>query len=112
MSVELGILFAAIACIIGILTFFGGRHSAAKNEGEQKGWIKTSLENITVDIKEIKSDLRASTLDTMSAVRREEESRRAAIQKEEDDRREADRRLHARIDEHVSNFHSVKGNEV
>lgn len=64
MSIELGLLFAAIACIIGVAGFFGGRQSAAKNDGERWGAftaeLKTDVAHIKDDISEIKAQVKIS----------------------------------------------------
>ncbi len=94
MTVEMGLLFAAVACAIGVAGFFGGRESAAKNEGHTWGSftaeIKTGIEYIKSDIGEIKESIRVNDLEIKDSIRR----------------------IHARIDDHEKNYHSIRGRSL
>lgn len=83
MTIEIGLLFGAIACIIGLAGFFGGRQSAAKNDGERWGRLEANLDFIQKDLKEIKSTNAENAKST----------------------RESLRRVHERIDNHLKNDH-------
>lgn len=92
MTIELGLLLALVAGILGLATFFIGRQSAAKKDGQEWGTfqaeLKKDVEYIKRDVGEIKNSMGDNYKIAMSA-----------IQKEENDRKESDRRIHERIDE-------------
>jgi hypothetical protein len=98
MSIEIGLLVALAGAGISAATFFIGRQTTAKKEGEAQGFIKLSLERLTADVKEIKEDLRRNQQATIDLIHKEEISRI-----------DADKRLHSRIDEHIAMFHMRKG---
>lgn len=58
MTIEIGLLFGAIACAIGIAAFFGGKQSAAKTDGQAWGEIKTDVKYIRDGMGEIKAEVR------------------------------------------------------
>jgi hypothetical protein len=88
MAIEMGLLFAAVACAIGVAGYLSGKQNAAKNDGHSWGAftaeIKTDIEYIKSDIGEIK----------------------ASIRENDHELKESIRRVHARIDEHERHFHS------
>lgn len=88
MSVEIGLLLAVIAGIIGIATFFIGRQTAAKNSGEEWGSFKAELKT---DIGYIKRDVS----EIKSSVGENNQELRASI-----------RRLHERMDTHERDYHN------
>lgn len=75
MTIELTVLIAVIGCGLSIGTFFIGRVTAAKNNGQQTGqvltelgYIKKGIDGLERDIKEIKRqytdlDVRVSKLE-------------------------------------------------
>ena len=87
-------LIASSSCAVGLATFFIGRHGAAKKEGEWRGELKATMSTLLKDVEEIKRDVKDSNLATKSM-----------LQKEEEARTESDRRIHARIDEHILKYH-------
>ena len=99
MDVE--IIVGLVGVAIAIATFFIGRTTAAHSSGREIGEIKSTLEHIKLDLKyftrEMKKEFSESKSELKNSIRREEESRI-----------EADRRIHARIDEHIATFHSNK----
>jgi K+/H+ antiporter YhaU regulatory subunit KhtT len=54
MKVELDVLFAIIALAISVGSFFIGRKTAAKNEGQESGTIMSELGYIKSGIEDIK----------------------------------------------------------
>lgn len=75
MTIELTVLIAVIGCGLSVGTFFIGRVTAAKNNGQQTGqvltelgYIKKGIDGLERDIKEIKRqytdlDVRVSKLE-------------------------------------------------
>lgn len=100
MSIETGLLFGAIACILGLAGFFGGKQTAAKKDGHEWGAfqaeLRTDISYIKRDVGDIKVSVADSRNDTM-----------AAIAKEGDSRRDSIRRLHEKIDDHLIAYHNV-----
>ena len=92
---ESGLPYAFIGGIICIMTFFIGRMTAAKNDGERWGKLEAILERNGKDIERLGEKLDKFT----------EESNRAnsELAKRFD---ESVRRLHARMDEHIATFHN------
>lgn len=97
MTIETGLLFGAIACILGVAGFFGGRMSAAKNDGEWKGHLDTNLQYIQNDLKEIKADMKANKSTTEESLER--------LRKEFKD---SVRRVHDRLDDHLRDQHNLE----
>lgn len=62
MTIEIGLIFALVGCIIGVITFFVGRQSAAKKDGEQWGSftseIRGDISNIKDNVSEIKAQVK------------------------------------------------------
>lgn len=100
MTIELGLLFAAIACIIGVSTFMAGKQSSAKKDGHEWGAfqaeLRTDIGYIKRDVSEIKVSVSDSRNDTMAAITSEGEHRRDSI-----------RRLHEKFDAHLVTFHNA-----
>lgn len=101
MTIELGLLFAAIACIIGVAGFFGGRTASAKKDGEHWGKfeaeLKTDITYIKRDVGEIKMSVNDSSKVTM-----------AAIEKERADRKESIQKIHEEFEKHLRLYHGVQ----
>lgn len=89
MTVEIGLLFAAIACIIGIVGFFGGRQTAAKKDGQEWGSFQAELKK---DIEYIKRDIELIKM----SFNEDSKELKASI-----------RRVHKRIDDHMRNDHKM-----
>lgn len=98
MSVELGIIFAFIACVIGVATFFIGRQTAAKNEGKAEG---SSFTGVLKDIEYMKVDI-SKILDKLDKLDNNYNQGFKDIKK---DVSESVRRLHERIDAHLREDH-------
>lgn len=81
---EIGLIFTIIAGIIGIITFFIGRQSAAKNDGQEWGELKSDIRHIKGDIEEIKGTVGDSNRSLKESIRR----------------------LHKRIDDHERDYHN------
>lgn len=62
--------WVVIAGIIGIATFFIGRTTAAKNDGERWGELKADIRHMKDDISEIKVSLEKNSKDTKESIRR------------------------------------------
>lgn len=82
---ESGLTWAVITGIICIATFFVGRTSAAKNDGERWGTLTADIRHMKDDISDIKVSLEKNTRDTKESIRR----------------------IHERIDEHLRREHSM-----
>lgn len=106
MTIEIGIVFAAIACIIGVAGYIGGKQTGAKKDGTEWGELKSDISHIQKDIEEIKisylRDLREVKEDIKEETRaREESSRRLHIRADglaED--------INLKMQEHIKNFHN------
>jgi len=100
MTIEFGLIAALIGCIIGVITFFVGRQSAAKKDGQEWGAfqaeLKTDISYIKRDVSEIKVSVADSKNDTMAAIVKEGDNRRISI-----------RRLHEKFDDHLVKYHNV-----
>lgn len=96
MTIETGLLFAAIACALGIAGFFGGKQSSAKNDGVWKGQLDTNVEYIRDDLKEIKATMSATKAFTDESIERMREDYKDSV-----------RRVHDRLDDHLRNEHSM-----
>jgi hypothetical protein len=87
MAIEMGLLFAAAACAVGVAGYLSGKQNAAKNDGQSWGAftaeIKTDIEYIKSDIGEIKASVRDNDRELRDSIRR----------------------IHARIDAHEKHFH-------
>ena len=93
---ESGLPYAFIGGIMCIMTFFIGRITAAKSDGERWGKLEAILERNGKDIEKLGEKLDKFT----------EESNRAnsELAKRFD---ESIRRLHARLDEHLRHDHKI-----
>lgn len=85
MTLELTLIFAAIACIIGVSSFVGGKQSASKNDGERWGKLEATLQYMQSDLSEIKTTMSDNAKNTRDSLRR----------------------LHERIDNHLRNDHGM-----
>lgn len=86
MTIETGILLAVCSLAIAAATFFIGRTSAAKQEGETMATMRTDILYIKDSLKEIKDGLRAGDQEHSASIRR----------------------VHDRIDEHLRSEHNMK----
>ena len=84
MTIESGLFFGSVSCIIGIITFYLGRQSIAKKDGEEWGVLKSDINHIKIDIEEIKGDVKDSNHNLKDSIRR----------------------LHKRIDGHERDYHN------
>jgi len=68
MSLELYILFGVAALAIAVATYFGGKHSAAKEKahqaGETIGSMKATLEHVKTAVDRMGDDLRQAATKT------------------------------------------------
>ena len=85
MTIELGLLIAVVGGAIGVSTFFIGRQSAAKSEGERWGKMESALEHIQRDILEVKELAAGNSRNTKEAIRR----------------------VHERVDSHLRDDHGA-----
>lgn len=86
MTIEIGLLVALVAGIIGFATFFLGRQSAAKNDGERWGKLEATLQHMQDDLREIKNTMAENAKSTKESLRR----------------------VHDRIDNHLREQHSME----
>ena len=56
-NVEITVLISVLGLVASIATFFFGRLTAAKNQGEQSGIIITEVRQVAKDVRDIKEDL-------------------------------------------------------
>lgn len=74
MTIEIGLLIALVGGIIGVATFFIGRQTAAKKDGEQwgefKAELKTDITYIKRDVGEIKSSVNDNSRENRESIRR------------------------------------------
>lgn len=91
---DTSILIAIIGCALAILTFYLGRMSAAKNDGEEWGELRTDLKYMKSEMSDIKKMLETTQAHTNEAIDK--------MQKETKD---SLRRIHDRIDEHLRSDH-------
>jgi hypothetical protein len=70
MTIEAGLLLAGSAGLIGLATFYIGRQSAAKKEGERWGKIEVSLQHMQRDILEVKELVAENARGYKNAIRR------------------------------------------
>jgi len=73
MTIEAGLLLAASAGLIGLSTFYIGRQSAAKKEGERWGKIEATLQHMQRDIAELKESLSGNARESKGTIRRAHE---------------------------------------
>jgi len=64
---EIGTFFTIIGGIIGVVMFFIGRQSAAKNEGISKGRLLGDIEYIRASIDELKNEFRLANIPGLRA---------------------------------------------
>lgn len=65
MTIEIGILFGLIACIIAVATFYIGRQSSAKISGIRDGALDIKMEYMKTSLDEIKTELKDVNLQAM-----------------------------------------------
>lgn len=58
MTIEIGLIISLVGCAIGVITFFIGRQTAAKNSGQEWGELKADIKYIKEDIAEIKPQVK------------------------------------------------------
>jgi hypothetical protein len=87
MTVEIGLIFGLIACIIGIAGFLGGRLAAAKRDGTEWGEFKGDLTHIKNDVAELKQLSLASSAEVKQSISRVYD------------------RMDERFKEHIKNYH-------
>ncbi len=54
MQVELTVITVIIGCVLGVVSFFWGRQSIAKTDGEKWGKLTSDMKHIENDIKYIR----------------------------------------------------------
>lgn len=82
---DTSILIAVVGCAVGIMTFFIGRQSVAKNDGERWGKLEAKLEHIQESLSEIKTTMVKNANDTKESLKN----------------------VHERIDNHLRDEHGM-----
>ena len=85
MNIEIGVIIAIMGAIIGAASFFLGRITSAKQDGEWKGELKADLKHIQASIDRLNDKVETNS-DKMDA---------------------SIRRLHKRIDDHLRLDHKM-----
>lgn len=96
-SIELGLLFAAIACIIGVAGFISGRQTSAKQAGAETATFRSDilyLKDAVADIKRMLERGDEERRSDLSELRREFKDSVARIEANAT-------RAHTRLDEHI-----------
>lgn len=106
-TVEFGVIMGLIGAVIGVLTFYLGRVSAAKQEGADVATMKGDIGHIKENVGHIKIDLKNDMAEIKQSLQDD-------LKKHDD----SIRRLHDRVDEqgvrsvelireHEQKYHSV-----
>ena len=91
MSIEIGLLFGAVTLIMGIATYFAGRHGSAKKEGSEWGELKSDIKHIKKNIDEMKQSHSANASDLKGSISRVYD------------------RMDERFREHLQQYHKIGG---
>lgn len=100
MAVDIGILISVLGVGLSVLTFFIGQKAGAKKEGEKQGSLLTELAYIKQDLSELKKDFKQINVEKIHCELNELRSRQVQFD-------ESVRRLHNRIDDHLSRQHNM-----
>lgn len=89
MTIEIGLVFALVGCLLAVLGFLGGQKKAASSDGERWGKftakLDTELEYIKRDLGDIKQSVGENTHEMKDSIRR----------------------MHKRLDEHLKQDHKL-----
>jgi len=89
MTVEIGIIAALVSCIIGLMTFWAGRHSLAVKTGIAEGELNADIKYIKEEIEAIKEAVKKYD-DTQTVL--------LGLQRDINEMQKSLNRAHARID--------------
>ena len=106
MSIEMVLIFGFISCLIGVLSFLGGKLAAAKQKGQEWGELKTDMKYIKEGIAEIKN-IKEGVSEVKSTVAILQIATKDAIALARADAKESAAVLHERMDEHLRDIHGI-----
>ena len=106
MSIEMVLISGVISCVIGVLSFLGGKLTAAKQKGQEWGELKTDMKYIKEGIAEIKS-IKEGVTEVKSTVAIMQSATKDSIALARADAKESVAALHERIDDHLRDVHGI-----
>ena len=95
MSIEIVLLCSILCAAIGVASFFGGKLTAARGEGERRGRIDKAIEVMGGDIKDIRGTMRQDMQEL-----------KASYDKASSKYSDELAKLHRRMDEHLRDYHN------
>jgi hypothetical protein len=98
LTIEVGILFAAVSGAIGIATFIIGRQSAAKSAGQNEGRLLTELEFLKKTVERIEHILERLQTAYQDDLKEQRQYFEAELRKHREETTDSIKRLHDRID--------------
>ena len=67
MTIEIGLIFTLVGCLLSMSTFLIGRLTAAKKDGVAVGRIESEITHIKDSLEELKSDYKSANIQAIQA---------------------------------------------